>query len=157
MRNVLRGCITHGDTAAVWMTQPSALSTVSCLLEACQQTNVVGFNVELHSDTPRRSFVHCASKKLVFLQVAVDLCASGFPFRKRLTLSSVSVAAHLKLTRQCDNFNHVCSFSGKSHQSWKGHFIHRAHRVRYSCFVARVLVHSFHAKNSWTNKHRWLF
>ena len=41
VRNVLRGWITHGDIAAVWVTQPLALSTVSCLLEACQQANVV--------------------------------------------------------------------------------------------------------------------
>ena len=36
VRNVLRGCISHVDIAAVWMTQPLASSTVSCLLEACQ-------------------------------------------------------------------------------------------------------------------------
>ena len=83
VRNVLRGWITHGDIAAVWMTQPFALSTVSCLLEACQQANVVGFCAELHSDTARRSFVHCASKNLAFLQVPVDLCAFGFLFKKR--------------------------------------------------------------------------
>ena len=39
---------------------------------------------------------------------------------------------HLKLSRRIDNFHHVCSVSDKSYQSWKGHFIHRALRVRYS-------------------------
>ena len=146
VRNVLRGWITHGDLAAVWMTQPLAWCTVSCLLEACQQANAVGFYAELHCDTIRGSFVQCASNNLVFLQVLVDLCAFlASHSRNVLTLFSVSVPAHLKLARQCDNFNHVCSFSGKSHQSWKGHLIHGAHRVRFSSFVARVQLHSFHA------------
>ena len=105
VRNVLRGWVSHGDIAAEWMTQPADLSTVSCLLEACQQANVVGFYAELHSDTARRSFVHCDSKNLALQQVPVDLCAFGFPFKKRLTLFSVSVPVHLKLARQCDSFN----------------------------------------------------
>ena len=133
VRNVLRGWITRGDIAAVWMTQPSAMSTVSCPLEACQQTRVVGFFAELQSDTPRRSLCIVPARILSFCGCRWT-CACGFASRKRLTLFSVSVPAHLKLARQCDNFGHVCSFSGKSHQSWKGHFIHRAHRVRYSSF-----------------------
>ena len=35
VRYVLRDWIAHGDVAAVWMTRPLALSTVSCRLEAC--------------------------------------------------------------------------------------------------------------------------
>ena len=42
VRNVLRGWITHGDIAAVWMTQPFALSTVSSLSKACQQATIAG-------------------------------------------------------------------------------------------------------------------
>ena len=154
VRNVLRGWITHGDIAAVWITEPLALSTVSSLLEACQQAAVLGVCADLHSDTARH--LHSASKKLALRQVPVYLCALGFPFMKRLTLFSVSVPVYIKLARRCNNFEHVCCFSGKAHRGWKGHFIHRAHRFRYASFVARVLVHSFHAKNSWTNKHRWL-
>ena len=43
------------------MTQQLALST-----------NVVGFNAELHSDTTHQSFVHSASKSLVFQPVLVE-------------------------------------------------------------------------------------
>ena len=150
MRNVLRGWITHGDIAAVWMTQPLALSTVSSLLEACQQAAIAGVHADFHSDTARH--LHSASKNLAVRQVPVDLCVFRFPFKKR----SVSVPVHLKLAQRCNNFDHVCSFSGQAHQCWKGHFIHRAHRVRYTSFIARVLVHSFHAKNSWTDGRRWL-
>ena len=110
--------------------------------------NVGGLYAELHNDTARRSFVHWASKSLVFLHVPVDLCACGFPFRKRLTLFSVSAPVHLKLARRCDIFHHVCSFFWQIASKLEGIF--------YSSLVARVLVHSFHAKNSWTNKHRWL-
>ena len=46
VRNLLRGWIARSDTAAVWMTQPLALSTASCLLETCQQANVAGFFAE---------------------------------------------------------------------------------------------------------------
>ena len=63
------------------MTQPLALSTVSSPLENCQQASVVGFYAELHSDTARH--LHGASKNLAFRQVPVDLCAFGFPFKKR--------------------------------------------------------------------------
>ena len=35
VRSVLRGWNAHGDVAAVWMTRPLALSTASCLLQAC--------------------------------------------------------------------------------------------------------------------------
>ena len=77
-------------------------------------------------------------------------------FEKRVTLFSVSVPVYLKLERRCETLDNVCFFSGQAYRSWKGHFIHRAHRVRHAAFVARVLVYSFHAKNSWTNKHRWL-
>ena len=66
VRNVLRGWITHGDIAAAWLTRPLALSTVSCLLEACQQANVVGLYAELHNDTAPLSFVPCAAKALPF-------------------------------------------------------------------------------------------
>ena len=90
----------------------------------------------------------------------VDMCAFGLPIRKRFTLFSVNVLVHLKLTRRCDNFGNVCSFSGKAHRQlgscFCGHFFHRAHRVRYATIVARALVHSFHAKDSWTNKQRLL-
>ena len=95
-------------------------------------------------------------RTLPFFKCRWILCAFDFPSKKHLTLFSVSVPVHLKLARQCDTLKHVCSFSGTLHQSWKGHFIHRAHRVRCASFVARVLVHSFHAKNSWTDEHRWL-
>ena len=43
------------------MTQQLALST-----------NVVGFNAELHSDTTHQSFVHSASKSLVFQPALVE-------------------------------------------------------------------------------------
>ena len=66
VRNVLRGWIAHGDIAAVWMTQPLASSTASCLLETCLQANVVGFFAELNSNTTRQSFVHCANSGSVF-------------------------------------------------------------------------------------------
>ena len=143
VRSVLRGWITHGDIAAVWVTQPLALSTVSCLLEACQQANVVGLYAELHSDTARRSFVHCASKSLAFRQVPVDLCAFGFPLRKRLTLFSA---------RRCDNFVPSAPFLGNRIKAGRD-----ISSIELNVFDIRplfVLVRSFHAKNSWTNKQR---
>ena len=84
VRNVLRGWIAHGDKAAVWMTQPQASSTASCLLETCLQANVVGFFAELNSNTTRQSFVHCANSSLVFQQALVDMCAFGFPVQETL-------------------------------------------------------------------------
>ena len=81
VRNVLRGWITHGDIAAVWMTEPLALSTVSSLLEASQQTAIACVYADLHSDTARH--LHSASKNLAVRQVPVDLCAFGFPFKKK--------------------------------------------------------------------------
>ena len=47
-------------------------------------------------------------------------------------------------------------FLWQAHQCWKGHFLHRAQRVQFAAFVARAFVLSFHAKDSWTNKQRWL-
>ena len=154
VRNVLRGWITHGDIAALWMTQPLALSTVSSLLEACQQAAIAGVYADFHSETARH--LHAACMNLAVRQMPVDLCAFDFPFKKRLTFYTVSVPVYLKQAQRCHNFDHVCSFAGQAHQCWKGHFIHRAHRLQYARFIPRVLVHLFHAKNSWTNKHRWL-
>ena len=74
--NVLRGWITHGNIAAVWMTQPF----VSCLLEVCQQEAIAGVYADLHNDKARH--LHAASKNLALRQVPVDLCAFGFPFKK---------------------------------------------------------------------------
>ena len=128
--------VTHGDIAAVWMTQPLALSTGSCLLEACQQAAIAGVHEDLHNDIARH--LHAATKNLAVRQVPADLCAFGFPFKKRLTWYIVCVPLYLKLAQRGNNFDHICSFSGQAHQRWKGHFIHRAHRVRYS-----LLVHLF--------------
>ena len=122
VRNVLRGWIAHGGIAAVWMTQPLTSSTAACLRKACQQANFVGFYAEFHSDTTRHSIVRCASKSLVFQQVPADVCAFGFPFRKRLTLFSVNVPVHLKLARRCDNFDHVTPFLAKRIEAGKGIF-----------------------------------
>ena len=56
--------------------------------------------------------------------------------------------------------NWLDSFYCKAHRQlgacFKDRFLHRTHRVRYAIFVARALVHSFHAKDSWTNKQRWV-
>ena len=77
VRNVLRGCIAHGDVAVARMTRPLALSPASCLLEACHQANVVGFFAELSSDTTRQSLAHCANSSFAFQQVPMDMCACG--------------------------------------------------------------------------------
>ena len=155
VRNVLRGSIAHGDTAAVWMTRPLTSSTA-----ACHQANVVGFYAELCSDSHRQSLVHWATNNIDFQQVPVDLCAFGLQFQKRFTLFSVNVPVHLQLARRCDDSGHVCSRSGKTHRQlgscFQNRFSHRPHRVRFSIFIARALVHSLHAKDSWRNKQRWL-
>ena len=160
VRNVLRGWIAHGDMAAVWMTQPPTLSAAACLLPTCHQTNVVGFYMELISNTNRQSFEHCVNSNFVFQQVPVDLFAFGLPFRKRFMLFSINVPVHLKLARRCDIFGHVCSFSGKAHRQlgfcFQDRFLHRSHRGRCAIFVGRALDLSLHAKDSWTNKQRWL-
>ena len=134
VRKVLRGWIAHGDTAAVWMTQPLTSSTAACLLKACHQANVVGFYAELISNTNRQSFEHCVNSNSVFQQVPMDLCALGLPFRKRFTLFSVNVSVRLNLARRCDNFGHVCSFSVEAHRQlgcfFEGRFHHWTHRVR---------------------------
>ena len=57
--NVLRGWILHGDIAAVWMSQPLALSTVSCILQARHQANVFGGD-----GTTCESLVQCINKKV---------------------------------------------------------------------------------------------
>ena len=79
---------------------------------------------------------------------------------KRFMLFSVNVPVHLKLARRCNNFGHVCSFSGKAHRQlgflFSRSFSHRTHQAQYARFIARALVHSFRAKDSWTNKQRWL-
>ena len=103
VRNVLRGWIAHGDVAAVWLIQPLTSSTAACLLKTCHQANVVVFYAELN---------------FVFQQVPVELCAFGLPFRKRFKLFSVNVLVILKLARRCNNFGHVCSFSGKAHRKF---------------------------------------
>ena len=46
VRNVLRGWISHGDVAAVWLTQPLTSSCATCLLKTCHHANVVGFCTE---------------------------------------------------------------------------------------------------------------
>ena len=160
VRDVLRGWIAHGAIAAVWKTQPLTLSTAACLPEACHQANVVGCYAVLNSDMPRQSLERWATNNFVFQQVPVDLCAFGLPFMKRFTLFSVNVPVHLQLARRCDNSGHVCSFAGKADRQlgscFQNRFFHRSHRVRCAIFVARALLFSFHAKDSWTNKQRWL-
>ena len=74
VRNVLRGWIAHGDVAALWITQPLALSTASCLLEASHQANVVGFFAGLSSDTTFQSLAQCANSSFAFQQVPMDTC-----------------------------------------------------------------------------------
>ena len=91
VRCVLRDWIAHGDETALWMTRPLALSTVSCLLEACHQANVVGFFAELSNDTTCQSLAHCVKNKFVFQQLPMDMCAFGFPFKRRFKLVSVRV------------------------------------------------------------------
>ena len=86
VRHVLRGWITHGNVAAVWMTQPLSSITISRLLETCQHANVVGCYAEFHSDTA----LHQLANRLVIRQVPVDLCEFGFPLKKRVTLFSGS-------------------------------------------------------------------
>ena len=110
-----------------------------------------------------RRFPQRRSSSLAYCQqnpcrstVPVDLCAFGFPFKTRLTLFSVSVPVYLKLAQRCDNFDHVCSFSGPGVSIPEGSLIPSGSQSSMCAFIARVLVHSFHAKNSWTNKHRWL-
>ena len=86
----------------------------SCFLAGLISSSVIRLHAELGSDTPRQSLVHCVNSSFVFQQVPVDLCVFGLPFRKRFTLFSVNVPVHLKLARRCDNFDRVCSFSGKA-------------------------------------------
>ena len=81
----------------------------------------------------------------------------GLPFRKRFMLFSVNVPVHLKLARRCNNFGHVCSFSGKAHRQlgsvFQDRLLHLTHRVQYARFIARALVHSFHANHG--QGHTW--
>ena len=88
----------------MWMTQPLSSIRISRLLETCQHANVVGFYAEFHSDTA----LHWLANRLAIRQVLVDLCAFGFPFKKRVTLFSVSVPVYLKLERRCETFDDVC-------------------------------------------------
>ena len=159
--NVLRGWIAHGDVARVWVTQPLSLSTVSCILEACHRANVVGFFAEFNAGITCQPLVQCIDNKLQFQLVQMDMCAFGLPFKRRFLLVSVHVPMHMKLARRCDNHGNVCSFSGKTYRQpgscFKGHFLHRAHLARFAGFIARTLVHSFHAKDSWAKKRCWLY
>ena len=156
----MNSCRQMVTSAAVWLTQPLTSSSAACLLKTCHQANVVGFYAELISNTNRQSFEHCVNSNFVFQQVPVDMCACGSPFRKRSMLFFVNVPVHLKLARRCNNFGHVCSFSGKAHRQlgfcFQDRFVHRTHWVRYAIFLARALVHSFHAEDRWINKQRWL-
>ena len=114
VRNVLRGWNAHGDAAAMWMTQPLALSTASCLLERRHQAIVVGFFAGLSSNTTCQSLVHCANSSFAFQQVPMDMCTFGLPFRKRFTLFSVNAPIHMKLARRCDDHGDMYSFTGKA-------------------------------------------
>ena len=141
VRNVLRGWIAHGDVAAVWFTQPLTSSTAACLLKTCHEANVVGFYAE--SSTIR-------SVSLSSTVSTVPLASWKYQW----------ICVRLKLARRCNNFGHVCSVSGKAHRllgfCFQDRFLHRTHRVQCARFVARALVHSCHAKDSLTNKQRWL-
>ena len=159
VRDVLRGWIAHGDIAAEWMIQPLTLSTAACLLKAGNQANVVGFYSVLNSDTPRQSLGHWATNNFVFQQVPVDLCAFGLPFKKRFTLFSVSVPVHLQLADAVITLVTSAPVLAKRIGSWDPVFqlVFNTDRTEFaSIFVARALVFSFHAKDSWTNKQRWL-
>ena len=129
VRNVLRGWIAHGDVAAVWLAQTSTSFAATCLLKTCHEAHVVGFYAEHIHNTVSQSFEHCVNGAFGFQQAPVDMCAFGFPFRKRFMLFSVNVPVHLKLVRRCKNFGHVCSFSGKAHRQlgfcFQDRFLHR--------------------------------
>ena len=60
--------------------------------------------------TVRQSFRHCINRTFGFQQVPADMCAFGLPFRKLFMLFAVNVPVPVKLSRRCNNFNHVCSF-----------------------------------------------
>ena len=155
VRNVFRGWIAHGDVVALWITQPLALSTGSCLLEACHQGNVVGFFAGLSSDTSWQSLA-APTVAFLFSKCRWTCVLFGLPLKKRFTLFSVNAPIHMKLARRCDDHGNICSFSGKAHPVFKGHFLHRVQRLWFAAFIARALVHSFHAKDSWTNNQCWL-
>ena len=99
---MLRGWIAHGDVAAVWLTQPLTSS------------DVVGLSTEPIHISVSQSFEHCVRTAFGFQQVPVDMCDFSLLFRQRFMLFSVNVSVQLKLARRCNNFGHVCSFSGKS-------------------------------------------
>ena len=127
VRNVLRGWIAHGDVAAVCLTEPLTSSAAACLFETCHQAR-------------SSSAIRIVSLSSIVSTVTLSfsryqwICA----FRKRFMFFSVNVPVRLKLARRCNNFDHVCSFSGKAHRQlgfcFQDRFLHRTHRVRYARF-----------------------
>ena len=144
VRNVLRGWIAHGDAAAVWMTQALMSSTSACLFENMSSSKCCWF---LRGAQQRPQIVSLSSNVPTITSFSFSWCQWICVL---LAYRSGDVCAVLCQRSRC----------GKAHRKLgpclKCRFFHRAHRVRYASCIARVLVHSFHAKDSWTDKIRWL-
>ena len=70
-----------------------------------------------HSSSPA-----CCQQKHCRSASAGGFVRFWLPFRETVDVVFSQRSRQLKLAQRCNNFGHVCSFSGQPHQCWKGHY-----------------------------------